>query len=171
MAILRYADSGLTIEHRHQIVEMLGLIGVRCETWGVQHLPQNLRNRNLDDADKKQVLEVFKTEIDRLKAQGGYQIVDVLTLYPETEGLDEKLAGFGRTHFHIEDEIRYCLQGSGVYHLLPPGGQHIEVEIHPGDFISTPAKMPHYFSMTAEKRFTCIRFFRNVEGYVAHPYV
>jgi 1,2-dihydroxy-3-keto-5-methylthiopentene dioxygenase len=166
MAIVRYPDTGIVIESRDQIADMLGLIGVRFETWGVQRLPPHLRNRNLTEAEKLEVLAIFKPEVERLKEQGRFRFVDVVTFYPETPGIDELLKKFDRRHTHSENEIRYCVQGSGTFHLLPTDGQHTEVEMHAGDFISLPAGIPHYFTMTAERRITCIRFFQREDGWV-----
>lgn len=166
MAIIRYPETGITIESRDQIADMLGLIGVRFETWGVQRLPAQLRGRHLEDADKNQVLEVFAAEIARLKQQGAYRFIDVITLYPDTPDLAAKLATFDRKHTHAEHEIRFCIQGSGVFHLLPVGGQPVDVEMHGGDFISLPAGIPHYFTMTPERRMTCIRCFQREDGWV-----
>lgn len=167
MAIIRYPETGITIEARDQITDMLGLIGVRFETWGVQRLPAHLRGRHLDEAERREVMEVFREEVDRLKAQGGYRFIDVLTLYPETPDLETVLTRFDRKHTHAEHEIRFCIQGSGIFHLFPVNGQPVDIEMHGGDFISLPAGIPHYFTMTRERRMTCIRCFQREDGWVA----
>jgi len=167
MAIVSYPDSGVTVEHRDQIADLLGLIGVRFETWGVQRMPAHLRSRNLSDDEKLTVQEIFKPEIARLVDQGGYRFVDVISLYAETPGLDELLTRFDRKHTHRQHEIRFCIQGSGVFHLFPEGQPAVDVEMHTGDFISIPAGMRHFFTMTRERRFTGLRFFQTEQGWIA----
>lgn len=143
--------------------------GVRFEVWGIERVPAELRGRNLNDAEKQQVLGFFKPEIDRLKAQGGYVTADVISLYPDTPNLDVISAKFDKKHIHTEDEVRFVVQGRGVFRLFPedkPKG--LDIELHPGEFISVPAKYKHLFFLCPDKQITCIRLFVDPAGWVAH---
>ncbi len=158
----------LSLTDQRAIAQHLAEIGVRFETWGVERLPVELRSRNLSDAEKQQVLAAFAPELDALKSQGGYVAADVVTLYPDTPNLDVMLAKFDKKHLHVEDEVRFCVQGSGVFTLFPEAGGAWEVELKPGDFISVPAKYHHLFTLTDERRITAIRLFVDPAGWIAH---
>jgi 1,2-dihydroxy-3-keto-5-methylthiopentene dioxygenase len=169
MAVLTYRDSNKKITDQKQVAQTLQKIGISFENWGVERLPEHLRSRNLSDAEKQEVLAAFKPEIDRLKAKGGYVTADVVSLYPTTPNIDVMLAKFDKKHLHTEDEIRFCVQGRGVFTIFPEGGgEAIDVELRPGDFISVPAKYHHLFTLCEDKQITCIRLFVDPAGWVAH---
>ena len=158
-----------TIADQKQIAARLATIGIRFESWGVDRLPASLKERNLSDDEKRQVLEAFRPELDRMKATGGYVTADVISLYPETPNLDAICAKFDKKHLHTEDEVRFVVQGRGVFRLFPEGqADALDVELRPGDFISVPAKYQHLFFLMPDKRITCIRLFVDPAGWVAH---
>ncbi|MBA3848055.1 MAG: cupin domain-containing protein [Planctomycetes bacterium] len=173
MAELRIVDkqgaTKETITDQARIASELGAIGIVFETWGVDRLPAQLKDRNLSDDEKRQVLEYYKPEIDRMRARGGYVTSDVISLYPDTPNLDAICAKFDKKHLHTEDEVRFVVQGRGVFRLYPVGrGDALDVELRPGDFISVPAKYDHLFYLCADKKITCIRLFVDPAGWVAH---
>ena len=173
MAELRVVDAKgattKTITDAKQIASTLGGIGIRFESWGVERLPAALRDKTLNDAEKQQVLQAFKPELDKLKAQGGYVTADVISLQPDTPNLDAICAKFDKKHLHTEDEVRFVVQGRGVFRLFPEGqADALDVELRPGDFISVPAKYHHLFFLCPDKQITCIRLFVDQSGWVAH---
>jgi 1,2-dihydroxy-3-keto-5-methylthiopentene dioxygenase len=168
MAVLTYRASKKQITDQKQIAAELKKLGIMFESWGVERLPEHLRSRNLSDAEKQEVLAAFKPEIDKLKAKGGYATADVVSLYPSTPNLDTMLAKFDKKHLHTEDEVRFCVQGRGVFTLFPETADAIDVELRPGDFISVPAKYHHLFTLCEDRQITCIRLFVDPAGWVAH---
>ncbi|KAF2290162.1 hypothetical protein GH714_003785 [Hevea brasiliensis] len=55
---------------------------------------------------------------EELKNQGseGYNYMDLLDLCPEkVANYEEKLKNFYTEHIHADEEIRYCLTGSGLF--------------------------------------------------------
>lgn len=167
-AIANAQPQAQTLTDQRAIAQRLAEIGVRFETWGVDRLPAELRSRNLTDAEKQQVLTAFAPELDELKSQGGYVAADVVTLYPDTPNLEVMLGKFDKKHLHVEDEVRFCVQGSGVFTLYPDQGGALDVHLQPGDFISVPAKYHHLFTLTDERRITAIRLFVDPAGWIAH---
>lgn len=168
MATLTYRTTKRTITDQAQVAKTLREIGIRFETWGIDRLPAHLRNRNLSDAEKQEVLQAFRPEIDRLKREQGYVTADVVSLYPDTPNLPAMLAKFDKRHLHTEDEVRFCVQGRGVFTLFPDSADPLDVELHPGDFISVPARYHHLFTLCEDKQITCIRLFVDPAGWVAH---
>ena len=168
MAVVTYQTSQRTLTDPKQIQQALRAIGIDFESWGVDRLPAHLRDRNLTDAEKQQVIEAYKPELDRLRATGGYVTADVVSLYPDTPNLDTISAKFDKRHLHTEDEVRFVVQGRGVFTLYPEDGEPIAIELRPGDFISVPAKYHHLFTLCEDKQITCIRSFVAPAGWVAH---
>ena len=83
-------------------------------------------------ASADEVLEAYKPEIDRLKAQGGYVTADVIDVRPETPNLEAMLAKFRSEHWHDEDEVRFILEGSGIFFIHPREGKVFAIEVASG---------------------------------------
>ncbi len=172
MPILRHRATGHEIRDLPSVVRTLGEAGVVYERWGTERLPASLASRNLSDAEKQQVLAAFAPEIERLSRERGYRTADVVTLYPDTPNLDALLAKFDKPHIHTDDEVRFVVQGRGVFTLFPASGPHagatLDVELLPGDFITVPANYRHLFTLCDDRQITAIRLFIDPAGWVAH---
>ncbi len=153
------ATPTLTLHDHAAISEQLASIGVRFERWQAQHpLPPG--------ATQEQVLAAYATDIARLKAEAGYQAVDVVSLvpdHPEREALRRK---FLDEHTHSEDEVRFFVAGSGLF-TLHVGTRIHEVLCEQGDLIGVPDGTRHWFDMGPAPYFVAIRLFTNPAGWVA----
>jgi 1,2-dihydroxy-3-keto-5-methylthiopentene dioxygenase len=168
MAVVTNRTTKRAITDPREIANALKSIGITFESWGVDRLPASLKNRHLNDAEKQQVLEAFRPELERMKQAGGYVTADVISLYADTPNLEAICAKFDKKHLHTEDEVRFVVQGRGVFTLFPEKGDALDVELHPGDFISVPKRYHHLFTLCADKNITCIRLFVDAAGWVAH---
>ncbi len=143
-----------------EISDTLALLGVRFERWKANAvLPA--------DASQDTVIAAYRSDIERLKAQGSYQAVDVISLnpdHPEREALRRK---FLNEHIHTEDEVRFFVAGSGLF-TLHIDQRVYEVLCHAGDLIGVPANTPHWFDMGPTPYFIAIRLFTNPAGWVAY---
>lgn len=137
------------------IAAELATIGVRFERWPT---------RPLDDPAA--ILEVYAPEIEMLKAEAGYQSVDVVALAPDHPDRAALRGKFLSEHTHGEDEVRFFVDGEGLF-TLHEGGRVFNMLCTTGDLISVPAGMKHWFDMGAAPRFTAIRLFVNPDGWVA----
>lgn len=129
--------------------------GVRFERWPLKAVTT--------DSD---VLTVYADEVARLTADGGYQSIDVARIapdHPDRATLREK---FLSEHTHGEDEVRFFIDGEGLF-TLHHDGRVFNMLCCAGDLISVPAGMRHWFDMGAAPRFTAIRLFVNPDGWVA----
>lgn len=129
--------------------------GVRFERWPLKPVTA--------DSD---VLAVYADEVARLTADGGYQSIDVARIapdHPDRATLREK---FLSEHTHGEDEVRFFIDGEGLF-TLHHDGRVFNMLCCAGDLISVPAGMRHWFDMGAAPRFTAIRLFVNPDGWVA----
>jgi len=164
-----FADSQPDIELLHStdtaaIAAELNKVGIRFEQWQT-NAPVKA------GADSDQVLAAYRDDIDKLVAEEGYQTVDVISLdagNPETLAkVPELRQKFLSEHRHNEDEVRFFVDGQGLFSLHVQDKVY-EVLCQKGDLISVPANTPHWFDMGPKPGFVAIRFFNNPEGWVAN---
>jgi 1,2-dihydroxy-3-keto-5-methylthiopentene dioxygenase len=132
--------------------------GIDYERWAPSH-PIGA------NAPAPEVLAAYGAEIERLKARGGYVTADVIDVKPDTPGLDAMLARFSREHWHDEDEVRFILEGAGVFHVHPRTGPVFAIEVRAGDLIRVPRGTWHSFDLCADRRIRAIRLFQDAAGW------
>ena len=158
MATLRIPDDGVALDDRTAVARRLAEAGIEYEHWEPSHpLPA--------DASAEVVLGAYAPEIEKLKARGGYVTADVIQVDPQTPGLDAMLAKFSREHWHDEDEVRFIIQGRGVFHFHPPGGKVLALQVEAGDLIRVPRGTWHWFDLCADRRIRAIRLFQDPAGW------
>ncbi|MGF7148465.1 1,2-dihydroxy-3-keto-5-methylthiopentene dioxygenase [Sphingomonas zeicaulis] len=141
------------------IAAALAGIGVHFERWRA--------NAALaEDADDAAVMAAYAGAIERLKAEGGYQAVDVVRMKPDHPDRAMLRRKFLSEHVHGEDEVRFFVEGEGLFTLRADGHVFNMLCVR-DDLISVPAGTRHWFDMGPAPRFTAIRLFTNPEGWVA----
>ncbi|UYY77913.1 1,2-dihydroxy-3-keto-5-methylthiopentene dioxygenase [Sphingomonas sp. R1] len=140
------------------IAEELAIHGVRFERWPSRPIPV--------DADPAAVLAAFAPEVERLKAEHGYHSVDVIRMVPDHPDKDALRRKFLSEHRHAEDEVRFFVEGQGLF-TLHLNNRVYAVLCEEGDLISVPAGTPHWFDMGPTPRFAAIRLFTNPDGWIA----
>lgn len=142
-----------------RIAQKLAEAGIRFERW-------RPRAKVSPGAPPAQILEAFRPDIERLKADGGYQAVDVVSLAPDHPQKDELRKKFLDEHTHAEDEVRFFVAGGGLFSIHRDGRVY-EMECRAGDLIALPAGTTHWFDMGPTPSFVAIRLFTNPAGWVA----
>jgi 1,2-dihydroxy-3-keto-5-methylthiopentene dioxygenase len=149
-----------TISNYQDIVKKLKDIGVQLERWAaVRPLPE--------DANQETVLAAYQDSIGQLNAQYGFQSVDVVSVQPEYPQKKEFREKFLAEHTHEDFEIRFFVEGKGLFYLHV-GGKVYLVLCEAGDLMSVPAKTAHWFDMGENPNFKCIRFFTTKDGWAAN---
>lgn len=110
----------------------------------------------------------YQPALDALKAAQGYIEQDVVELRPETPDLDAICAKFDDEHLHDDDEVRFVLQGEGVFDIRSRDDRWMRVVVRPGDLIVVPKDRYHRFELTESKTIRCVRLFRDRSGWVPH---
>jgi 1,2-dihydroxy-3-keto-5-methylthiopentene dioxygenase len=142
-----------------RIREGLARIDVRFERWAAL---QPLASTDQDD----DILAAYQPEIQRLERAHAYRAVDVLRCVPDHPQREQLRAKFLAEHTHDDDEVRFFVEGAGMFYLHADARVHM-VLCERNDLISVPAGMRHWFDMGPEPRFTVIRLFTTPEGWVA----
>lgn len=172
MALLTICDQSRTLSDEQEIREYLKKLGIDYERWPAS-------DRVAPDDSAENILKAYAAEIETLKASGGYVTADVIDVNPETPGLEEMLAKFDREHWHDEDEVRYIISGSGLFHIhfgvRRPGNamqneqsEVISIEVKAGDLIRVPRGTLHWFNLCADRRIRAIRLFQDKSGWTPH---
>jgi 1,2-dihydroxy-3-keto-5-methylthiopentene dioxygenase len=161
MARLTITNEKVTLTDGDAIAAYLKTCGVDYERW----VPERVVAA---DAPANEILSAYATEIAELNRRGGYVTADVIEVGPETPGLEEMLAKFKREHWHDEDEVRFVIDGHGLFHIHPQDKSVVAIEVEPGDLIRVPRGTRHWFNLCADRRITAIRLFQEAAGWTPH---
>jgi len=118
------------------------------------------------EATAEMIIEAYASEIRQVQATGPYPTVDAIRLTPEHPDREALRRKFLAEHTHSEDEVRFFVEGRGLF-CLHIGGEVLQVLCEQNDFLRVPAGTRHWFDMGSSPRFTAIRFFDNPAGWVA----
>jgi 1,2-dihydroxy-3-keto-5-methylthiopentene dioxygenase len=168
MAILRLED-GTTYTQLEDISRELAPLNVALNYWSVGDAPairNLLAQEALTEDEKEQAIQALDSYFERLKQDLGYQSRDLIVLHPHIPNLDALLAKFNNCHTHADDEVRYIIDGEGVFGFVLPDGSQVELTIQPEEYINVPAGTEHWFHLSDRKRIKAIRYFVTTEGWV-----
>jgi len=169
MAVVKIPFDNVTLTDMRDVQTFLAARGIEYEQW--------TPSRQLaEDASAEDVLDAYDRQISMLKQRGGYVTADVIDVKPETPNLDTMLARFNREHWHDEDEVRFIIEGRGLFHINdrrrgPDAESQARVfvlEVGPGDLIRVPRGTHHWFDLCAERRIRAIRLFQDPSGWTPH---
>ncbi len=161
MATLHIPEENRTVTEFDAVRAYLAGVGIDYERWEPSHaVPAN--------APAAEVLAAYSEEIDRLKAQGGYVTADIIDVSSATPGLEAMLNKFNSEHWHDEDEVRFIIEGRGLFHICPRQGPVVSITVEAGDLISVPRGTRHWFDLCRERRIRAIRLFQNPSGWTPH---
>lgn len=161
MAKIQVPDQQREISDVTEMREFLQPFGIWYEKWDVD-------GRVGPDATDAEILSAYSPEIERLKAAGGFVTADVINVKPTTPGLDAMLNKFNKEHTHSEDEIRFTVHGSGVFHIHPENGPVFSITVESGDLVNVPRGTKHWFNLCDSRTIRCIRLFEDMSGWTPH---
>jgi 1,2-dihydroxy-3-keto-5-methylthiopentene dioxygenase len=136
----------------------------RSEAVGVEELLANDVYYTRLDTDPAR----YQVPIDQLKAERGYVEQDEVQLSPSTPNLDAICAKFVDEHFHDDDEVRFVLEGEGIFDIRSKDDRWMRVVVERGDLIVVPANRHHRFLLTESKHIHCVRLFKDSSGWTPH---
>jgi 1,2-dihydroxy-3-keto-5-methylthiopentene dioxygenase len=150
----------LSTRNAKEICEQLNTVGVRFEQW-------QSRDDIAAGDSQEAVLRAYDSDVKRLIAEQGYQCVDVISIASDHPQKDALRLKFLDEHNHSEDEVRFFVQGQGLF-ALHIGDKVFEIICKKGDLLSVPANTSHWFDLGSQPNLVAIRFFNNPDGWVAN---
>ncbi|MFB6465692.1 cupin domain-containing protein [Cytobacillus sp. Hz8] len=167
MAYIVLQDSKKEIKNEEDVIAFLEKQQVIYEKWDISKLPAHLQeNYLLKEVEKEEILELFSKEIKEISDRRGYKAQDVISLSEHTPNIEQLLESFQQEHHHTDDEVRFIVSGHGVFIIQGQGGEFFEVFLNPGDLISVPENIRHYFTLQEDRKVVAIRIFVTTEGWV-----
>jgi 1,2-dihydroxy-3-keto-5-methylthiopentene dioxygenase len=161
MAVVKIPADNQVLSEPEAVTRFLAGHGIDYERWAPDR-PVGA------DATTEMLLAAYAREIDTLKARGGYRTADVIDVRPDTPNLDAMLAKFNREHWHDEDEVRFIVEGRGLFHIHPANSPVFALEVEAGDLIRVPRGTHHWFDLCADRRIRAIRLFQDTSGWTPH---
>ncbi|MBP0725965.1 cupin domain-containing protein [Bacillus sp. RG28] len=166
MATIYVKERDFTITSETEVRAYLEEQNVIYENWNITNLPEQLREKfQLSDLEKEEILSVFENDIKVISERRGYLASDVISLSESTPNLEELLKNFNREHHHTDDEVRFIVSGHGAFIIQGSEG-FFHVNLEPGDLISVPPNIRHYFTLADDRKVVAIRLFVTTEGWM-----
>ncbi|KAG8445595.1 hypothetical protein GDO86_010392 [Hymenochirus boettgeri] len=108
------------------------------------------------DADKYET----DPELAKIRKENNYTFMDIITIRKDTlPNYEEKLKIFYEEHLHLDDEIRYILDGSGYFDVRDKQDRWIRISMEKGDMITLPAGIYHRFTLDEQNYVKAMRLF------------
>ncbi len=160
--------ASVTIPSEDRTLTDAGEISAFLEQYGIWYRRFEDGDDLNPDATSEEILAAYDAPIQKLKAEGGYVTADVINITPDTPNLDAMLAKFDKEHWHDEDEVRFIVKGSGLFHVHPEGAPVFRIEVVEGDMINVPRGTHHWFDLCSERTIRAIRLFQDMSGWTPH---
>eukprot|EP00249_Psilotum_nudum_P026968 c34138_g1_i1 orf=122-703(+) len=136
-----------------------------------QRLPHHLIPEQNVSPDKLAELGVLHWHLDadnyvndpellQIRKKRGYSYQDIVDVSPDRlPNYSETLKTFYKEHIHTDEEIRYCLQGSGYFDVRDLDDRWIRIWTKKGDMIVLPAGIYHRFTLDQSNYIKAMRLF------------
>lgn len=161
MAKLFFPKTNETVTDFKQIKTYLNSHNILIEKW-------EANTKLSDDADQETILAAYSHELKPFMEKHGFQTADVINVTPATPNLTAIREKFMKEHRHSDDEIRFFVDGEGIFWFHLDNEEVVAVTCSAGDFMSVPKNFRHWFDLHPNYFVKAIRIFSNIEGWVPH---
>ena len=147
------------------ISQFLSPLGIELSNWPIEKTPvvgPLLKQNTLTDSEKEQLLAALDERFFEQQKKYGYQSRDLVVLHSETPKLDEMLKIFDKCHTHSDDEVRYIVDGSGIFGFCMPNKEQVLLKVEAEEFIRVPKNTEHWFILDQKRRIKAVRYFDNI---------
>ena len=106
-------------------------------------------------------------EVEQLAKERQYKNQDTVNIQLSTFNNDEilfneKLSIFYEEHLHEDEEIRYCLEGTGYFDIRDSqNNEWLRCKVDPGDLLIVPAGIYHRFALDTTNYIKALRLFKD----------
>jgi 1,2-dihydroxy-3-keto-5-methylthiopentene dioxygenase len=160
MAILSIPNQQVQLKDPQEIRAFMNQRGIFFDQWFCDVLFD-------DSASTEEILAAYAVDLDPFMKSGGYQTADVISINSSTENYAAIRAKFLAEHTHSEDEIRFFVDGQGLFWFHLENEDVFNLLCERGDLISVPAGTKHWFDAGEMDPFVkAIRIFIDMSGWV-----
>lgn len=111
-----------------------------------------LRWSGITGADDATLADIRKTR--------GYTYHDVVNIAPgKLPDYEAKIKMFYKEHIHYDEEIRYCMEGSGYFDIRGVHDEWIRIAVEAGDMLILPEGIYHRFTCDERNYIQAMRLF------------
>jgi 1,2-dihydroxy-3-keto-5-methylthiopentene dioxygenase len=162
MAILSIPEKNIEIRDPREIRTFFNERGIFFDQWTCDVVFD-------DRATQEEILEAYSKDLKPFMEQGGYLTADVISINKLTENYEAIRNKFLAEHTHSEDEIRFFVDGQGLFWFNLENEPVFNLLCQQGDLISVPAGTKHWFDAGENNPFVkAIRIFIDMSGWVPH---
>lgn len=160
MAILSIPEKQIEIRDPKEIRTFFNERGIFFDQWFCDVVFK-------DNASQEEILEAYSKDLKPFMEQGGYLTADVISINKLTENYEAIRAKFLAEHTHSEDEIRFFVDGQGLFWFNLENEPVFNLLCQQGDLISVPAGTKHWFDAGEKNPFVkAIRIFIDMSGWI-----
>lgn len=160
MAVLSIPDQQIQIENPSEIRVFMESRGIFFDQW---HCGVEFK----DTASQQEILEAYAEDLNPFMEKGGYLTADVISINSLTENYEAIRNKFLAEHTHSEDEIRFFVDGQGLFWFNLENEPVFNLLCEKGDLISVPAGTKHWFDAGETNPFVkAIRIFIDMSGWI-----
>lgn len=160
MAILSIPEKNIELRDPQEIRDFFNARGIFFDQWTCDVIFK-------DGATQEEILAAYSKDLKPFMEQGGYQTADVISINKLTENYGGIRAKFLAEHTHSEDEIRFFVDGKGLFWFNLETEPIFNLLCEKGDLISVPAGTKHWFDAGEKDPFVkAIRIFIDMSGWV-----
>jgi 1,2-dihydroxy-3-keto-5-methylthiopentene dioxygenase len=161
MSQLTLPNTNFTTTDFETIQKTLAPYGVEFQRWEAS---QPLKETD----DQETIIKAYEKDLIPFMKRSGFESADVINVHSQTPNLKELREKFIKEHTHSEDEVRFFVDGSGLFWFNFDDGTIAKLKCEKGDFLSVPKGYKHWFDLAPEYFVKAIRVFSNKEGWVAN---
>lgn len=120
-----------------------------------------------DTATTNEIIDTYKKDLEPFMNENGYLTADVISINALTDNYEFIRNKFIQEHTHSEDEIRFFVDGKGLFWFNLENQPVFNLLCERGDLISVPAGTKHWFDAGQNNPFVkAIRIFIDSSGWV-----
>lgn len=161
MATLYFPKNKKMVENFNEIKTYLNSKGVIHERWAAKKEFQ-------DTATQDEILDAYSDDLKPYMAKNGYTTADVITVNHLTPNIEAIRQKFLPEHTHTEDEVRFFVDGEGVFWFNFENDEVAALTCRRGDLISVPKGYKHWFDLGSKPFVKAIRLFIDPSGWIAN---
>ncbi|XP_074547421.1 acireductone dioxygenase [Halichoeres trimaculatus] len=99
-------------------------------------------------------------ELQKIRKEQGYSYMDIITIRSDTlPNYDDKLKVLFTEHLHVDDEIRYILDGNAYFDVRDKQDRWIRIFLTKGELITLPAGIYHRYTPDETEYTKAMRLF------------